>query len=224
MYEAFDGVAGRTLLAIEPGDSIRQVAQRTHTPYETVRQAVNTLEEAGFVRYNDGLYVSDDRVADAALDFAAVSAQVDPPTVDEAYVIPQFAAAPYAFTRIDAVYVWTRGGYQVGRDKADYPLFLAVGEEGLEYWEEFFDRFGIPVAFERRPADEVDGSIQFVLEPRSELEVEWVDGYPVISLEETIEYMQEHYVHFQSALEMLDRMYDELDLDVTYRDPGVAQP
>jgi len=34
----------------------------------------------------------------------------------------------YAYTGIDAVYVWTRGGYQVARDPEDYPLFIAVHE------------------------------------------------------------------------------------------------
>ena len=30
--------------------------------------------------------------------------------------------------------------------------------------------------------------------------------------------MREHYAQFQSALSMLDRMYDDLDLDVSYRE------
>ena len=30
--------------------------------------------------------------------------------------------------------------------------------------------------------------------------------------------MQDHYATFQSALAMLDRMYDDLDLDVAYRE------
>jgi len=30
--------------------------------------------------------------------------------------------------------------------------------------------------------------------------------------------MREHYAQFQSALSMLDRIYDDLDLDVAYRE------
>jgi hypothetical protein len=30
--------------------------------------------------------------------------------------------------------------------------------------------------------------------------------------------MQEHYATFQSALAILDRMYDDLNLDVSYRE------
>ncbi len=42
------------------------------------------------------------------------------PFSEEAYVLPQFAGMEYAYTGIDAVYVWTRGGYQVARDPEDY--------------------------------------------------------------------------------------------------------
>ena len=48
------------------------------------------------------------------------------------YVIPLFSDWPFAFTRIDAVYVWTQGGYQVGREPDDYPLFLAVREQDVD--------------------------------------------------------------------------------------------
>jgi hypothetical protein len=30
--------------------------------------------------------------------------------------------------------------------------------------------------------------------------------------------MQDHYATFQSALAILDRMYDDLDLDIAYRE------
>jgi hypothetical protein len=218
MYELFDETAARVLLAIESGNSIRQVAQHIHTPYETVRQAVNRLEDAGYLAYDDGLFVADDRVRESARDLLAASAGVSPPSIEEAYVLPQFGDWPFAFVRIDAVYVWTQGGYQVGRDPDDYPLFLAVREQDVEAWQGIFERFGLPTAFERQPRDALDGPLQIVLDPRQTLEVDHVDGYPVVPRDETIAYMREHYAQFQSALSMLDRMYDDLDLDVAYRE------
>ena len=206
------------LLAIESGDSIRQVAQHLHTPYETVRQAVNRLEDAGYLIYDDGLFATDDRVREAALTFLATSAGVSPPSIEEAYVLPQFGDWPFAFARIDAVYVWTQGGYQVGRDPDDYPLFLAVREQDVEAWKGFFEWFGLPTAFERQPRDGLDGPLQIILAPRPTLEVDHVDGYPVVPRDETVAYMREHYAQFQSALSMLDRMNDDLDLDVAYRE------
>jgi len=46
----------------------------------------------------------------------------------------------------------------------------------------------------------------------------------VILRAETIEYMRENYAQFQSGLAMLDRMYEDLDLSVTYRETERAQP
>jgi hypothetical protein len=224
MYEILDDTAARVILAIESGGSIRSVAQHLHTPYETVRQAVNRLEDAGYVTYDDGLTVVNERVRCAARDLIAASASVSPPSIEEAYVIPQFSDWPFAFTRIDAVYVWTQGGYQVGRDPDDYPLFLAVREQDVDAWESFFESFDLPTAFDRQPRDELTGPLQIVLDPQPSLDIEHVEGYPVIPRAETIEYMNENYTQFQSALAMLDRMYDDLDLGVAYRETERVQP
>jgi len=223
MYEVLDDTAAQTILAIESGDSIRRVAQHLHTPYETVRQAVNRLEEAGYVTYDDGLTVVDERVRDAARELVAASAGVSPPSIEETYAIPQFSDWPFAFTRIDAVYVWTQGGYQVGREPDDYPLFLAVREQDVDAWETFFESFDLP------PHSNDSPETSWTDRCRSSrathvTDIEHVEGYPVIPRAETIEYMRENYAQFQSALAMLDRMYEDLDLGVTYRETERAQP
>ncbi len=223
MYDVLDDTAAQVILAIESGDSIRRVAQHLHTPYETVRQAVNRLENKGYISYDDGLSVIDERVRDAARELIAASAGVNPPSIEEAYVIPQFGDRPYAFTRIDAVYVWTQGGYQVGRNPDDYPLFLAVHEQDIDAWETFFESFNLSTAFERQPHEELNRSLQIVLEPRSSLDVNHVEGYPVIPRAETIEYMHENSAQFQSGLAMLNGMYEDLDLGVAYRETERAQ-
>lgn len=223
MYEVCDETAARILLVLESGDSIHRVAQRLQTPYETVRQAVNRLEDAGYVRYDDGLALTDDRVRTAARELVAASAGVSSPSIEEAYLIPQFGDWPFAFTRIDAAYIWTQGGYQVGRDPEDYPLFIAVREQDVTSWEQFFESFSLPTAFERQPRGDTAGPLQVVLDPQPSLEVEDVEGHPVIPRAEAIAYMQENYAQFQSALAMLDRMYEDLDLGVAYRESERAQ-
>lgn len=44
-----------------------------------------------------------------------------------------------------------------------------------------------------------------------------VDDRPVIPLQDTVAFANDHYATFQSALDMLDRMYDEVDTDANYR-------
>jgi len=224
MYEVMDETAAQVILATDSGDSIRTVARRIQRPYETVRQAVDRLEDAGFVQYDDGLIVTDARVRETAREFFAACAHVSPPTIDEAYVLPHFCDRPFAFCRIDAAYVWTQGGYQVARDPDDYPLFVAIRETDRPAWESFFESFGIPTALERQPPESIPGALQVVLDLRPTLEVASVEGYSVVPRAEAIEYMYDHYPQFQSGLAMLDRMYDDLDLDESYTEREHAQP
>jgi hypothetical protein len=217
MYTPCSKNALKTLLAIDPGDSISGVARKIDENRETIRRGVNELEDEGYVEYDHGLTVVDPTVREAGLSFLAASAAVVPPSIQEAYVLPQFAGLDFAYTSIDAVYTWTRGGYQVARDPDDYPLFIAIDETDLEEWIQFFERFEIPAAQERQPADEIDQSIQFVLEPCATIEADTVDGRPVISLEETVAFARDHYATFQSALDMLGRMYEEVETDADYR-------
>lgn len=132
--------------------------------------------------------------------------------IEDLYTLPEQSDLPYAFTRIDAVYIWTQGGYQVARSLDDYPLFIAVLDADLEAWYAFFATHDIPVALERQPRDAVDGPYQFVLEPGSALDRTTVEGYPVIPLDETVEYIEEHSVHFGSVLSMLEEMYDDFSV------------
>jgi hypothetical protein len=178
---------------------------------------VNRLEAAGYVTYDNGLKLLDQTICDSGIEFLAAAAATSPPSISETYVLPQFAGMEYAFTAIDAVYVWTRRGYQVAREPQDYPLFIAVDESDLDAWTAFFDRFGIPAAEERQPVDDLDGSIQIVLKAQPEIDAEMVDGRPVIPLEDTVAFANDHYATFQSALDMLGRMYDDVDTDANYR-------
>jgi hypothetical protein len=216
MFEQCGEAELKTLLAIEPGDPISGVARKIDENRETIRRTVNRLEEAGYVQYDEGLSVVDDAVREAGLAFLTATAGVSPPTISEAYVIPHFAGMEFAYNAIDAVYVWTRGGYQVSRNETDYPLFIAIRESGLTDWERFFERFGIPTAQQRQPVDEVDGPLQIVLEPRVQIDAETVDGRPVISRNETVAFAREHYATFESALDILDRMYNDLETDADY--------
>lgn len=217
MYEVCGEKELKVIFALDPGDTISGVARKIDENRETIRRVVNRLEEAGYVAYDDGLKLVDQTIRDAGLELLMAAADISPPSISEAYILPQFAGMEYAYTAIDAVYVWTRGGYQVARNPGDYPLFITVRESDLDTWTEFFDRFGIPTAEERQPAEDFDGAIQVVLEPRPQIEVEMVDGRPVIPLEETVAFANEYYATFESALDMLGRMYDDIDTDASYR-------
>jgi len=100
--------------------------------------------------------------------------------------------------------VSTKGGYQVERDPEDYPLFIAVHESDVggvlrSIWNPDFEGAS-PL-----PTSMVRYRLFWSYGHRSK---SMVDGRPVIPLQETAAFANEHYAHFQSALDMLGRMYD----------------
>jgi len=129
---------------------------------------------------------------------------------------------PFAYTKIDSVYVWTHGGYQIARGHDDYPIFIQVAEEDVERWTAFFDEFGIPSTVGERPDSTAhDAAVSYVLFPKSGgVTREWVDGNPVVPLEETVDHMMEFRVNYEPALEMIADEYDH-DIDASHEDPSL---
>ncbi len=206
MYAHFDEVMVKLVLGAESGDSIRRIAQKTDEPYETVRQKVKDLEEKDILKIENGVHVIAPKIVKSIYQMVTAGSKYFSISIEDAYVLPHFADHPFAFTRIDAAYIWTRGGYQVARSPDDYAIFIRV-DSCIEYWINFFADFGIPAFEKRRPVDDIEGDIQIVVEKGDFSDLEWIEGKPVIPLEETVEYMEENHVHFRPALDMIEEMY-----------------
>ncbi len=220
MFDRFDDVMAKIILSAGPGDSILRVAKKIDEPYETVRQKVKRMEEKNIVEIDKGVHVLAPNLKKTIYELSAAFTRFSSISIEDAYVLPHFSDYPFAFTRIDASYIWTRGGYQVSRSYDDYAIFIRV-DESVRYWNNFFKDFGIPSNEERRPVEYIDGSIQVVIEKGDLTNIEWIEGYPVISLEETVEYMLENRVHFLPGLEMIGDMYPEVNLNMDQK-RGVA--
>ena len=216
-----DETAMKIMIAVRPGDSIRRIAQKVDGSYSWVYAWIERLEDAGFIRRDDGgVYIENYAVRDRYYDLVASISRAFPPSIDEGYVVPHFAGMPFAYTKIDGVYVWTHGGYQIARGHDDYPIFIQVADREVEQWAAFFDQFGIPSRIEERPdATDSDTTVSYALFPTSEdVTREWVDGNPVIPLDDTIEHMMEYRMNYEPALEMIADEYDR-DIDASHEDP-----
>jgi hypothetical protein len=113
----------------------------------------------------------------------------------------------YAFTGPDAVFFWTRGGYQVDRFFGFYPIHLKVEKRDLNKWKEFFRLKKQKVYVEGQPLRQTLFGVFYVLYPEGDFEVEEVDGFCVSTLMETVEFCQKNIYSYEPALEMLDEMY-----------------
>lgn len=218
--EYMDKTAAKIMLAISPGDSIRRVAQKIGGSYSWVYDWIERLEDAGFLRRDDGVYVDDYEIRQRYHDIMAAFARKIPPSIEEGYIIPHFAGMDFAYTRIDAVYVWTHGGYQITRGHDDYPIFIQVHDHEVERWIAFFDAFGIPVSVrDRADPDTHEAAVYYVLIPTADgITREWVDGNPVIPLDDTIAHMMDYRVNYEPALEMIADEYDR-DIEASHEDP-----
>ncbi len=218
MMEYVDETAAKIMLAVRPGDSIRRIAQKIDGSYSWVYDWVERLEDAGFIRRDNGVYIERYGIRDRYRDIVATISRSIPPSIDEGYVIPHFAGMPFAYTKIDSVYVWTHGGYQIARGHDDYPIFMQVADQDVERWIAFFDEFGIPSTIGERPdATAHDATVSYVLFPTTDITREWVDGNPVVPLDETIDHMMNYRVNYEPALEMIADEYDR-DIDASHED------
>jgi hypothetical protein len=142
---------------------------------------------------------------------------------EDAYVIPHFSGMEFAYTEIDAAYVWTHGGFQIARGHDDYPVFIEVHERDVDRWIEFFERFGVDTTVGERPdAADVDRSVHYVLFPQAAgIDVEWVDGNPVIPLDAAVSQMMQTRPAYEPALEMIADEHD-VDIDASHHDQMTA--
>lgn len=216
-FDLINPYVSKILLAIQEGNSINQLSKKTGISYAYTHQWIKRLEDINAIEIEVGIHIKDDEFYRAYEEVAqtVLGRSID---LEDAYLLPNFAGMDYRFSRTDAVFIWTKGGYQIGRNREDYPIFIDVLEEDTEDWQNFFDQYGIDTTIEERRTGG-DG-IYYVLFPRDSFGTRWMENASVTPLEETVEWARQYEVNFQPALEMLDEMYD-LELDVEYRERNV---
>lgn len=206
----------KILLAAEDGDSINRISQKIGASYSYTYEWIQQLEEIGILDRDDSVQIEDRKLVEEFRSLAAAVLNRDT-DLEDAYLLPNFSGMEYRFSSTDAVFIWTKGGYQIGRNQRDYPVFIDVHEDDVPEWQRFFTEFGQVSTVENR-IEEVEPGIYYVLNPQeSGFESDWVENSRVTPFEETVEWMQEYEVNFQPALEMVDELYD-LELGVMYRE------
>jgi len=214
MTKFMDPTAAKIVLAAQRGDSIHRIATKIGVSYSWVYDWIDRLDDADIISNTDaGIQVVDHEMRQQYAEMMAALYRREAISRSSTYVIPHFAGMEFAYTEIDAAYVWTHGGYQVARDHDDYPVFIAVHDRDVERWIAFFERFGIETTINERPdASDVDGAVHYVLFPKTDgIDAAWVDGNPVIPLDDAVEQLLENRPAYEPALEIIA---DEHDMDI----------
>lgn len=213
MMSVINHHVAKIALALKEGDSISQISKKIGSSYGWTYKWVKKLEELGVLnRRKEEIEIVNESLIEKFRSLAK-SVLKREMKLEDAYLLPNFSGMKYAFTKTDAVFIWTKGGYQIGRSKRDYPIFIKVLEKDLKRWKNFFKDFSADWSVEKRTGE----GIHFVLFPERGFESKWVDNSSVIPLEETVEWARKYEYNFQPGLEMLDELYD-LGLGIEYRE------
>ncbi len=218
MNELMDATAAKIVLAVQRGDSINRIASKIDVSYSWVYDWVERLDDTNVIANTDnGIQIVDHEMRQQYAEMMAALYSRDTISQEDAYVIPHFAGMEFAYTEIDAAYVWTHGGFQIARSHDDYPVFIDVHDRDVERWLAFFQQFGVATTINERPdASDIDGNVHYVLFPKTgEIDAEWVDGNPVIPLDETVSQMMENRPAYEPALEIIADEYDR-DIDAAH--------
>lgn len=127
------------------------------------------------------------------------------------YSVLPLMGITYCFAKTDAVFVWTKGGYQIGRSRDYYPIFVKVKEQDKEIFDFYTEKLGLRV--------DANAGVFFKPEFVSGFKLEMCESIPVDPLEDTIAFMKKHFYNFQPALEMLQEMYGK-ELNIHYKEAG----
>jgi DNA-binding Lrp family transcriptional regulator len=211
MIELMDPTAAKIVLAAKRGDSINRISNKINISYSWIYDWVERLEDSKIISNTDnGIQIIDHEMRQQYAEMMGALYRRDTIEQEDAYTIPHFAEMEFAYTEIDAAYVWTHGGYQIARNHDDYPVFIEVHERDIDRWIAFFERFGIEATVGERPeASTISSAVHYVLFPQEDgIDIEWVDGNPVIPIAEAVDQMTKTRSAYEPALEIIADEYD----------------
>lgn len=137
--------------------------------------------------------------------------------ISKAYDMLNEAGMFYSLTGPDAVFFWTRGGYQVDRFFGFYPIHLRVKKTDLGKWKKFFSSRRQRFHVRNQPVRETLFGLFYVLYPEDDFRAEKVEAFRVDPLKDTVKFCKDKIYTYEPALEMLDEMYG-LGLRVEYKE------
>nr|MDO8097700.1 hypothetical protein [Candidatus Njordarchaeota archaeon] len=138
-------------------------------------------------------------------------------SVSEAYGLLKQTRMKYALTGPDAVFMWTKGGYQVDRFLGFYPIHLKVRRANLGKWRYFLRSRRQRFHVKDRPVKQTLFGTFYILYPEVDFRVDDVEGFMVDPLVTAVEFCRSRSYSYEPALEMLDELYN-IGLDVKYKE------
>ncbi|MBI3027117.1 hypothetical protein HYY70_03310 [Candidatus Woesearchaeota archaeon] len=219
MFELINPYIAKILVSANNGDSIRQISQKIQESYGWTHKWVLELEKIGALkRKKQEVYINKNSIFYKKILSFIVSSLKYNLSLNDSYLLPNLTGLEYLFTGIDAVFVWTKGGYNIGRNKDSYPIFIEILEKDKNAWTKYFSKFNIDYTFK----NERKKGIYFIISFSKSIEKEYCENMPILPLTKTIEWAKKYSFNFQPALEMLDEMYNlKIGIKYSQHDEGI---
>ena len=198
----------KIIIAARKEDSIRAISQRTKISYGWAYKWIQALAKIGVFRLTKTRAYIDvkNKFYKKTIIYIRDVLNKD---VSFYYNILDLFGINYCFTKTDAVFIWTKGGYNIARYKNFYPIFIKVKKEEKEIFENYCKK--LHLNFNRRK------HIFYDVVYADHIDAANVDGVPVDTLEETIYFMKQNKYNFEPALEMVKEMYKK-KIKVKYKE------
>jgi len=198
----------KIIIAVRPKDSIKAISDRIGISYGWVHKWTKELANQGVLRLTRmNVFLNEDN------DFYKRTIEyiqnVLGKDIQFRYNIIKFLGIKYVFTQTDAVYIWTKGGYNIARYKGFYPIFIKIRKKDKELFESYCKRLGLGI--------NKKNGIFYQIMYADDFEIDNCGDVPVDSLSETIAFMEKNIYNFEPALEMIKEMYDK-KIKVKYKE------
>lgn len=198
----------KIIISVRDQDSINSISKRIGLSYGWTYKWVRKLSEVGIFKISrTRLYLNTkNRLYKNILKFVKTNLSKD---IGFNYSVLNLFGIRYCFTKTDAVFVWTKGAYNISRYKEYYPIFIKLKKEDVELFKKYCKKLDLKI----KPRNGVFYSIEIL----NEIKPVFVNRIPVDSLDETIDFMKRYVYNFQPALEIIQEMYHKR-LNVKYRE------
>lgn len=200
------------MISARDGDSIRSISKKIMESYGWTYKWILELEKIGAIeRKKQRIAIMKDNYFYKEASKFIISSLKNNLSLSDAYLLPNLTGLNYIFSNIDAVFIWTKGGYNIGRNRDSYPIFIEILERDKSDWGKFFSKIKVVYTFR----NERKKGIYFIISLKEKIEKEYCENIPVLPLTKTVEWAKKYRFNFEPALEMLDEIHN-LGLGIRY--------
>ncbi len=198
----------KILISARKEDSIRAISERISLSYGWTYKWVQELAEVGvfkltrmkmFLNEKNEFYQQTLRYIQKVLS----------KDISFYYNVIGLFGIQYAFTKIDAVFIWTKGGYNIARYKGFYPIYVKIAKRDREKFKMYCKKLNLSL--------HKKNNVFYQAEFLDDFRFEYCEDIPVDGLHETVALMDKDRYNFEPALEMIKEMYKK-KINVKYKE------